>query len=110
MSDGCEYQDIVPFDDTIIADSPSLETQLENLHDDTEILDIDIDKEVVLDSDDEGMQGTEALMTNKLPSGIDTNLEANNVLTGKRQLSPAPATDQSYVGSYILLPLEMIVN
>ncbi|KAL8100908.1 hypothetical protein AgCh_032964 [Apium graveolens] len=100
MTDGDEYQDTVPFDDIIIADSPLSETELESIHVDTEVLDIDIDKEVVLDSDDEEIQRNEALcLTNKLPSGkIDTSLEGGKGITGKKQLRPA--TNQSYVGYF----------
>lgn len=110
VTDGDEFQDTVPFDDIIIADSPLSETQLESIHADTEVLDFDVDKEVVLDSDDEEIQRNEVLcLTNKLPSGkIDTCLEGDKVITEKKQLSPA--TNQSYVGSYLLLPLKMIVD
>lgn len=97
VTDGDEYQDTVPFDDTIIADSPLSETQLETVHADTEVL--DINEEVVLDSDDEEIQRTAAVsLTNKLPSGkTDTSLEGEKVITDKKQLSPA--INQSYVGS-----------
>ncbi|KAI7992585.1 PAX-interacting protein 1 [Camellia lanceoleosa] len=69
---GDECQSTVPFDDTIELRSPSVETQLENLDGDTEVLDIpdciedmatqmadDYEEEVVLDSDDETVHKTE---------------------------------------------------
>ncbi|XP_028102436.1 uncharacterized protein LOC114301670 [Camellia sinensis] len=68
---GDECQSTVPFDDTIELRSPSVETQLENLDGDTEVLDIpdciediatqmadDYEDEVVLDSDDETVHKT----------------------------------------------------
>lgn len=94
------YQDTMPFDDTIVLESPSVEPQLENLDADTEELDIDIDKEVVLDSDDEGIQRTKMVsLMNELPSDkIDRSLGRDRVGMENRQLSPA--AKHSYVGWY----------
>lgn len=90
----------MPFDDTIVLESPSVEPQLENLDADTEELDIDIDKEVVLDSDDEGIQRTKMVsLMNELPSDkIDRSLGRDRVGMENRQLRPA--AKHSYVGWY----------
>lgn len=88
------------FDDTIVPESPSVEPQLESPDADTEEMDIDIDKEVVLDSDDEGIQRTKMVcLVNELPSDkIDRSLVSDRVGVENRQLSPA--AKQSYAGYF----------
>ncbi|KAI7992584.1 PAX-interacting protein 1 [Camellia lanceoleosa] len=82
---GDECQSTVPFD-TIELRSPSVETQLENLDGDTEVLDIpdciedmatqmadDYEEEVVLDSDDETVHKTETESKISIRNKFDGN-------------------------------------
>ncbi|CAL5437098.1 unnamed protein product [Camellia sinensis] len=83
---GDECQSTVPFDDTIELRSPSVETQLEKLDGDTEVLDIpdciediatqmadDYEDEVVLDSDDETVHKTETKCKISIRNMFDGN-------------------------------------
>ncbi|GLT42532.1 hypothetical protein SLA2020_165250 [Shorea laevis] len=68
--DGCqEFQDTVPFDDTMVLHSPSVGTHVEELCFDTEVVDdqgsdeetrLECEEEVVLDSEDEGLHQPKA--------------------------------------------------
>lgn len=97
------FQDTVPFDDTIAVDNCLVKTQLEKLDFDTEIVDdsdcvedvrlqlvSDCEKEVVLDSEDEGIRQAELVNVVSEFSGLETGgrIKGNVVDLQKRQLSP----------------------
>lgn len=94
-----------PFGDTVALESPSEETQLENV--DTELLDIpdsvddmatqmleDYKEEVVLDSDDEGVHETETARSKELTSGELQRIVREDVLD-----APCARSEDFVVGS-----------
>ncbi|KAK3041440.1 hypothetical protein RJ639_000417 [Escallonia herrerae] len=86
-----QYQFSVPFDDVVIPESLSPESQLEDVVADTEDLD-NPDCGIVMDSDDEGNDATEALNVFKgllFSDETDTSLGGDTLGLEKSQLSPA---------------------
>ncbi|KAK3003248.1 hypothetical protein RJ639_018190 [Escallonia herrerae] len=86
-----QYQLSVPFDDIVMPESLSPESQLEDVVADTEDLD-NPDCVIVMDSDDEGNDATEALNVFKglLSSDeTDTSLGGDTLRLEKSQVSPA---------------------
>lgn len=106
----------LPFYDTFNIESPS--NGVDNLDFPTMILDVpdcvenevthianECEEEVVLDSDDERMHGTEVASVSKLRSSDDTRYKQQ---LGEWKLSPVPK--QTYVGKHLFYKHDLSLN
>ncbi|KAL2345364.1 hypothetical protein Fmac_006649 [Flemingia macrophylla] len=103
------FRDTALFEDTLVLDSPFNETEVENLNMDTEIVEdseppehitagtmLKYEQEVVLDSEDEGMNNRDAVTVSKgfLERETSPTVKISSNLFQKRRHKPKPPCEQ----------------